>query len=785
MALTLNNFIGFETGGLDEAQATSGAPAVNSDTPHSGSYYLRVNGSQTYDVPAFEDFSAKSGNNYIFGCWLRVSSLSTGLQILRAQDSSDGNHWQLSFASSTEFRITYADASTEDFTHDLSADTWHLIEILWSRQDGTGIFELFVDGSSKKSATSKDTNTGLALDHYRFLSGTGINVDFDDVYTYSGATDTDDFLGASEVFLYQGAPTTTYTESGDAPDVGSWDNVNEETGGAPEAEYSGTPRDGGFDTDGTSRDGPSGDSRVEGDSNIKGSKAIHRMKRGNGGGTTHWKKFGNTGDGFSTRDISAGLSTAYAYFFELSEAAGVTPTSSEFFKVGMQLSGARDLFMQDAWSTLLHVPTGEQVASVTPLAAAFAVQPATIAVTVPVDANAAAWSAQLATISASIPVQALSAAWSVQAVAISQADAAVVTPVVATWSVQPVAVSAFVRVAPVSATWAVTATTISVSVPVAAIPATWAVQTATVTVIIGVAPAVATWTVQPVIVSAGAVAAVDPVVATWAVVAASVSLSVPVTPVAGAWSVQAPTISPSVPVAAVAATWSVKTITTGVVVPASVNLTTFTVQATMISVVVAVAPVNATWSVQGATISVAIPAQPFAAVWSVQAVTIETGVDQTAVVTPIVSAWSVQAITASVGVLTSPNVATWTVQTVQIPVAGTAIVTPVVATWTVQPVAIRTWTFLKLTRLYQASEWRPNVFLEATLAADTDTARATLFDQTDDRFVHEADISNASTTAARKRSGALPLIDGHEYVGVVGHEPGGQAFADSVDLVAN
>jgi hypothetical protein len=77
------------------------------------------------------------------------------------------------------------------------------------------------------------------------------------------------------------------------------------------------------------------------------------------------------------------------------------------------------------------------------------------------------------------------------------------------------------------------------------------------------------------------------------------------------------------------------------------------------------------------------------------------------------------------------------------------------------------------------------VYLEANLTAGTATARATLYDVTNNLFVHDADIENASTTTSRVRSGALTLTDGNEYRGVVGHDPGGQAFMDSLDLVAN
>ncbi len=118
------------------------------------------------------------------------------------------------------------------------------------------------------------------------------------------------------------------------------------------------------------RDGPD----VSG--TIKAAKFIFNLKRTNGSGTSMGYRFGNDGDGVtSSGNIEGSLSTAYTTIEELSEAAGVVPTATEDFRIGLEAgttdTGGRDIFCSEAWAMLLHVPdvvgghtiTGDQTLS--------------------------------------------------------------------------------------------------------------------------------------------------------------------------------------------------------------------------------------------------------------------------------------------------------------------------------------------------------------------------------------------------------------------------------------
>ncbi len=102
------------------------------------------------------------------------------------------------------------------------------------------------------------------------------------------------------------------------------------------------------------RHGPHGDANIDGDSNIRGAKWLHRLRRGTGGGATHSKCYGNDADSISSASVS--LDTDFANFITLSTAATEAPLSTEHFAQGMHTSGARDIKGEEIWSLLLHVP---------------------------------------------------------------------------------------------------------------------------------------------------------------------------------------------------------------------------------------------------------------------------------------------------------------------------------------------------------------------------------------------------------------------------------------------
>ncbi|MCK4588418.1 glycosyltransferase, partial [Candidatus Woesebacteria bacterium] len=355
---TLNNFFGCETGDKNEMSDSNASPTCQTSIVRTGTYSLELNGGGITERADFPLENTDAGNKYIAGFAYRTTDKTPGVHkiFLRAKDT-DGT-LLIGVRLKTDGKISITDTSGTDAaisTSSININTWYYMELIWSKSD-TGAAELFIDGVSRVSVSSDDFDTGVALGAYSMAAGgtDDGNYYYDDFYAYSGATDTSDFLGDAEVYGYQGAGAG-YTELGDALEAGSWANVGETPGSdSNTAGYTGYPKYGGVRTNGTTRAGPSGDSNIDGDSSIKAAKWLHRLSRGNGGGTTHYKRYGNSGDGMT--DTAVTLDGDLGNFFTVSESSTVVPKSTEYFEHGFGLNGARDITAAEIWSFILHVP---------------------------------------------------------------------------------------------------------------------------------------------------------------------------------------------------------------------------------------------------------------------------------------------------------------------------------------------------------------------------------------------------------------------------------------------
>ena len=75
MPVTLDNFTGLETGGLEEASATTGSPSIQNTTVRSGTYALSLAGAvtpATYRLPIAASFS---GTTCILGLGYRTTTV--------------------------------------------------------------------------------------------------------------------------------------------------------------------------------------------------------------------------------------------------------------------------------------------------------------------------------------------------------------------------------------------------------------------------------------------------------------------------------------------------------------------------------------------------------------------------------------------------------------------------------------------------------------------------------------------------------------------------------------
>ncbi len=373
MALTLNNFIGFESGGTEEALAVAGTPNVQEFNVRTGDYSLAMFSADEYDVAIITGGSSDGGGGaYILGFAFRTAGAPGSASVLHeARDDAGALLWSIERQADgdlvardsvgTQIGSTATDPATND-------GAWYYFEVYWEHAD-PGQFDLHIAGVSEITGTGDLTAGGTITEDaafYRFTETATLSYNIEDVYCLSGAAGTGDFLGDAEVFRYQNRTNSATPDTGNALDNGS--GVWQDAGLTPGVEEAlanvpGYVTDavlsGDIFTDDTAsgkhgRHGPHGDTNIDG--TIKGAKYLHQMRRGAGSGTTHRKRYGNSVDAESETAIT--LTTAYQNFFTMSEAAAVVPLSTEHFSVGFSRStGGRELYCKEIWAFILHVPS--------------------------------------------------------------------------------------------------------------------------------------------------------------------------------------------------------------------------------------------------------------------------------------------------------------------------------------------------------------------------------------------------------------------------------------------
>ncbi len=382
MALTLNQFIGFETGGLHEADGTTNTPdATEATIVRTGSRSLAMN--ENADLYDFDPLGlvASGGTGHIFGTGYYTNNipLSSGSIVIIADSS--GDIITLEQRSNGDLRLTRIGGVNVDMTTPFTAGQWHYLELFWEHSD-TGDWEIFVDGVSIGSESAVDLSNGGTLNLCSLSGAGGVSTQyFDDVYWLSGATAATDRLGGSseasgpEVFPYQNTAEDA-TDQGDTLDNGTWALVGElpvNEGASNDASYDvgSAQKDGHTITDEGSRAGPSGDANIDGDSNIKGGKWVFRLARTSGSGVDHVMITGHNGN-ITERAVTLG---SMATFIHLSEGADV-PTSSESFALGFGSSstgdgvGGRDPIAGELFGMLLHVPSAAGATRTPPVGSA-------------------------------------------------------------------------------------------------------------------------------------------------------------------------------------------------------------------------------------------------------------------------------------------------------------------------------------------------------------------------------------------------------------------------------
>ncbi len=253
MALTLNNFTGFETQGNEEASSVVGTPTYETTNHRTGGSALSVDGtSDDYDIPWVAVGVTDAGADYIIGFALRKNTNpGTTAAVVGVADDAPATILQVSLNTSGALELKNAAGATLDTSSALNDDQWYYVEIYAQLNNASGAWEWFIDGITEGSgigADFTDGNTfGTATSDLGFGSTTSVVMLFDDVYILSGATASSDRLGGSsisqmpEVFGYQcgagttrtGTPTNgTFTETGDTLAAEEADGTALEAAGA-------------------------------------------------------------------------------------------------------------------------------------------------------------------------------------------------------------------------------------------------------------------------------------------------------------------------------------------------------------------------------------------------------------------------------------------------------------------------------------------------------------------------------------------------------------------------
>ena len=359
---TIINFNGFETG--DFLQATigvSGGVSIVSTPTRSGDNALKVPPSGRYQFSIFENVT-KVDDGYVFGWAFQYSALpSVETDLLRLTGGGDTS-LQLSLQSGGDIVVRQDGGSIPTggtATDPMDAGGYAYLE-LFVENTNSGAFNLMVDKVSVASGTGDFLGAAVwdKVELRNSAAGAVADLFFDDTYILNGATGIADRLTAGdktvEIFNYQQtdggatergttlANSTTWADASQKPAV---------QGSGNRAEYDTNPSSGEMITDSGSRSGPSGDSRIDGDSNIAAALFLFRAS-GNGSFTGNIR-YGNNVD--TVQEDAVSITTSVQTFIRVSEDPDIVPLSNQFFVAGMRLNTANELYADEIFCQILHL----------------------------------------------------------------------------------------------------------------------------------------------------------------------------------------------------------------------------------------------------------------------------------------------------------------------------------------------------------------------------------------------------------------------------------------------
>ena len=356
MALTTVRALAFSSGGLESLSSTIG-------TPSGGITTNVVNTKYAIELGSGDQVQRTLGINFpddpIFAFKIRFSSVSPSADVDFFDTSTvatSNSSLTLRLKTNGDIALINANSVERDTYTGLSANTTYQFAFHFINDNATGLAYVYVDGSEVLSQTTSDDFRAGEISA-TFNSGGGITIQIMELFC--GIGDLAD-LNTDGYDVYEFAVDGTgFTTSGDALDAGTWDNTGEQPlSETNTADYTGTPKAGHAVADGTILPGPSG-AGITG--TVAGAEWWFWASRGNGGGTTHTLRYGNDVDTINTQVFSP--ISDYAGYSVVSDAAGAVPLLTENFAMGMEVSGAKDLFMGEMYAALAVEISAGAVAS--------------------------------------------------------------------------------------------------------------------------------------------------------------------------------------------------------------------------------------------------------------------------------------------------------------------------------------------------------------------------------------------------------------------------------------
>lgn len=376
MALEFMNAIGFGSGGLEEADSTSGTPSVErllstgGIIPRTGSFYLEIVGSSDeYTIAEVVGQGATDqGNDKLVGFAVQFPDTTPASDTIffRAEDDGYRTIWTLTLQSNGNLKFTDNASASNWATTPFTDDEWHFVELYWEEHASTASVALYIDGDLKFSVVNKDMYNLSDHAFYTFLADTAITVYFDDFYCATGATAQSELLGPRAEVLGMYQHNTHLDDDGDAlPSMKNWYFAGDTPYDVASSEdwepgyISTEAKSGGVTCDNAEGQLGIGTNMRAGPGKVLTGTAylakwIHYLKRDGGGGTTHYQRCGkNT----VYNDVGVTITTGWVQYVYLTDTTTYMPnTSGDWFSQGVgKLTGGQIIICQEMWSSLLHV----------------------------------------------------------------------------------------------------------------------------------------------------------------------------------------------------------------------------------------------------------------------------------------------------------------------------------------------------------------------------------------------------------------------------------------------